>query len=403
MANTIITATLLARESLRVLHSKLNFIGNINRTYDSAFAKTGAKTGTSFNIRKPNQFEVRTGRVIDVQDVVEEYITITNATQQGVDMSFTTAELTLSIDDFRERYIEPAMAILAARMEASALSMYKDIYQQVSDIGAALTWRDVLEGRATLQRALAPEDNLRTAILNTQDNLELVDHLKGLYNDQSEIAKQYRTGVVGRTAGFTFYENTLMPRHVTGTDDGTGDYLTNSVAAQTGSSIIVDTGTGTFKKGDVVYIEDVYRLHPETKESTNKLQPFVITEDASANATLIKISPSIVATGAKRNVSAGAANNKKILKVESDGTTAIGASAAHDISLLFHRDAFAFVSADLEMPEGVHFAGRAVQDGISMRIVRDYNINNDEIPCRIDVHYGFNVLRPELAVRLAFN
>lgn len=403
MANTIITATLLARESLRVLHSKLNFIGNINRTYDSAFAKTGAKTGTSFNIRKPNQFEVRTGRVIDVQDVVEEYITITNATQQGVDMSFTTAELTLSIDDFRERYIEPAMAILAARMEASALSMYKDIYQQVSDIGAALTWRDVLEGRATLQRALAPEDNLRTAILNTQDNLELVDHLKGLYNDQSEIAKQYRTGVVGRTAGFTFYENTLMPRHVTGTDDGTGDYLTNSAAAQTGSSIIVDTGTGTFKKGDVVYIEDVYRLHPETKESTNKLQPFVITEDASANATLIKISPSIVATGAKRNVSAGAANNKKILKVESDGTTAIGAGAAHDISLLFHRDAFAFVSADLEMPQGVHFAGRAVQDGISMRIVRDYNINMDEIPCRIDVHYGFNVLRPELACRLAFN
>lgn len=403
MANTIITATLLARESLRVLHSKLNFIGNINRTYDSAFAKTGAKTGTSFNIRKPNQFEVRTGRIIDVQDVVEEYITITNATQQGVDMSFTTAELTLSIDDFRERYIEPAMAILAARMEASALSMYKDIYQQVSDVGAAITWRDVLEGRATLQRALAPEDNLRTAILNTQDNLELVDHLKGLYNDQSEIAKQYRTGVVGRTAGFTFYENTLMPRHVTGTDDGTGDYLTNSVAAQTGSSIIVDTGTGTFKKGDVVYIEDVYRLHPETKESTNKLQPFVITEDVSANATLIKISPSIVVTGAKRNVSAGAANNKRILKVESDGTTAIGAGVAHDISLLFHRDAFAFVSADLEMPQGVHFAGRAVQDGISMRIVRDYNINNDEIPCRIDVHYGFNVLRPELACRLAFN
>lgn len=403
MANTILTATLLARESLRVLHQKLNFIGNINRTYDSAFAKTGAKTGTSFNIRKPNQFQVRSGRIIDVQNVEEEYITITNATQQGVDMSFTTAELTLSVDDFRERYIEPAMAVLAAKMEASALSMYKDVYQEVSDVGGAITWRDILEGRAMLQRALAPEDNLRTAILNTQDNLELVDHLKGLYNDQTEIAKQYRTGVVGRTAGFTFYENTLMPRHVTGTDDGTGDYLTNSVAAQSGSSIIVDTGAGTFKKGDIVTIAGVYRLHPETKENTNRLQRFVITEDTGANATLLKISPSIVATGPKANVSNAAANNQPVTKVESDGTTAIGASAAYDISLLFHRDAFAFVSADLEMPQGVHFAGRAVQDGISMRIVRDYNINNDEIPCRIDVHYGFNVLRPELAVRLGFN
>lgn len=403
MANTLITPTLLARESLRVLHSKLNFIGNINRQYDSAFAQSGAKIGTTFNVRKPNQFTTREGRIIDVQNVEEESITITNATQRGVDMSFTTAELTMSVDLFRERYIEPAMAVLASKMESDALSMYKDVYQQVSDVGAAITWRDVLEGRAVLQRSLTPEDNLRTAILNTQDNLELVDHLKGLYHDGSEVAKQYRTGAVGKTAGFTFYENTLLPRHTTGTDDGTGDYLTNAAVAQTGSTIIVDTGAGTFKKGDVVYIDDVYRVHPETKESTAKLQPFVITEDAGPNATSIKVSPPLVASGPKQNVSNGAANNKAVRKIESDGTTAIGASAAHDISLLFHRDAFAFVSADLEMPGGVHFAGRAVQDGISMRIVRQYNINNDEIPCRVDVFYGFNILRPELAVRLAFN
>jgi hypothetical protein len=296
------------------------------------------------------------------------------------------------------------MATLASTMEAAVLNLYKEIPYQVSDIGGAITWRDVLEGRAMLQRNLAPEDNLRTALLNTQDNLELVDALKGLYNDQTEIGRQYRTGVVGRTAGFTFYENSMMPRHVTGTDDGTGDYLTDTPgAAQTGASIHIDTGAGTFKKGDVIYFEGLNRVHPETKVDTNKLHPFVITEDYGGGEGDLKISPPIVASGAKQNVTGAIADGKKVLKVESDGTTAIGASAAHDVSLLFHRDAFAFVSADLELPNGVHFAGRAVQDGISMRIVRDYNINNDMIPCRIDVHYGYAVLHPELAVRLAFN
>lgn len=404
MSNTLLTPTMIARESLRVLHAKLNFIGNINRTYDSRFAQTGAKIGTTFQVRKPNMFTVRTGKTINVQDVVEESVTITCATQQGVDMSFSTAELTMTIDDFRERYIEPAMAQLASTLESQALSMYKDIYQQVSDVGGAITWRDVLQGRAILQNSLAPSDNLRIALLNTQDNLELVDALKGLFNDTTEISKQYKEGFMGKTAGFNFHENVLMPRHTTGTDDGTGDYLTDTPGlTQTGSSIHIDTGTGTFKEGDVVYFADTYRVHPETKANTNKLHMFVVTADYAGGEGDLQISPPVVATGARQNVVSAIADGKAVLKVESDGTTAIGASAAHDISLLFHRDAFAFVSADLELPQGVHFAARAVQDGISMRIVRDYTINNDEIPCRIDVFTGYAVLRPELAVRLAFN
>jgi hypothetical protein len=395
MANTLLTPTAVTREALRILHQKLNFIGNIDRQYDSQFAVEGAKIGSTLKVRLPNEYTVRTGKTINVQDVNETSETITMATQKGVDVEFSSADLTLSIDDFGTRILEPMMTVLAANIESDALSMYKDVYNQVNNLTAAATFKKVLEGRKKLVDNLAGASGL-CCTLDTQTNVDMVDALKGLFQNGPSISKQYLDGSLGKTAGFDFFENTLLPRHTTGTDDSTGDYVANSATVQTGSAITVDTGTGTMTKGDILTIDDVYRVHPETKESTGQLQQFVVTEAVAASATTINISPSIVITGARQNVDAGVANNAKFNKIGA-------ASDSHDISLAFAKDAFAFVSADLRMPRGVDFAAREVMDGISMRIISDYDITNDEYPTRIDVLYGYKTLRAQLACRLANN
>lgn len=391
MPNTLLTPTAVTREALRILHQKLNFIGNVNRTYDSSFAKDGAKIGDSLKIRLPNQYTVRTGATLNTQDTTETSVTLQVATQKGVDLNFTSTDLTMSLDDFSERILQPAMSVLAANIESDMLSsVYKDVYQQVNNQGNAANFKKTLEARKILIDSLAPPD--LSMLLNTQDNVDLVDGLKGLFQDSKEVAKQYREGMIGRGAGFEFWENTLMPSHTVGAGAG---YLING-ANQTGATLTVDTGTGAVKAGDVFTIAGVYRVHPETKVSTGQLQQFVVTADASSGATSLSISPAIVTSGGRQNVSAAPADNAAI-------TIAGTASTAHGISLAFHKDAFAFATADLVMPKGVDFSSRQVLDGISMRIVRQYDINNDRFPCRLDVLYGHKTIRAELAARVANN
>lgn len=181
MPNSILTATAVTREALRVLHQKLNFIGNINRQYDDSFAKSGAKIGDSLKVRLPNQYVVRTGATLSAQDTAETSTTLQVATQKGVDLSFTSLDLTLSLDDFSKRILDPAMSVLAANIEADALTMYKDVYNVVDQDATAFTWNTVLNGRKMLNDNLAPMDNQRRALLSTGSSVKLVDALKGLF------------------------------------------------------------------------------------------------------------------------------------------------------------------------------------------------------------------------------
>jgi hypothetical protein len=393
MSNTILTPDMITREALRILHQKLTFIGSINRAYDSSFAQSGAKIGDTLRIRLPNQYTVRTGAVIGVQDTTESKIDLTVATQKGVDMNFSSAELTLDLDDFSRRILEPAMAVLASAIEADALgTMYKDVYNTVNNVSAAVTYANILSGKRKLQENLAPEGD-RTALLTNNDMANLVSAFSTLFNAAPEISKQYRDGVVGRAAGFDFMETSHLTNFTNGARVAT-TYLTNAATAQTGSSLVVDTGTGAMVVGDVFTIADVYAVHPETKVSTGILQQFVVTEAYAGGGGTIKISPAIVASGASQNVSNGAADNKQL--------TFVGAaSSTYGQSMVYHKDAFTFATADLVMPKGVDFAAREVYDGISIRVVRQYDINNDAFPCRLDVLYGYKTIRAQLAARIA--
>jgi hypothetical protein len=394
MPNTLLTPDMITREALRVLHQKLTFVGSINRAYDNSFAQSGAKIGDTLRIRLPNQYTVRTGAALAAQDTVEQNTTLQVATQRGVDLSFTSVDLTMDLDDFSKRIIQPAMAVLSASIEADALqNMTRDVYQVVNGIGSAITFKNVMNGRKRLNDSLAPNGD-RTALLNTQDNVELVDALKGLFQDSNAIKQQYREGVMGMTGGFEFAETTHMTTQSRGTAN-TG-YLTNSGTAQTGSSIVVDTGTGTIGVGEVITIAGVFEVHPETKVATNRLQQFVVTSAYAGGAGTIQISPAIVATGARQNVSNGAADNQAITVIGASGT-------AYGQSLVYHKDAFTFATADLVLPQGVDMASRQVYDGISMRMVRQYDINNDAFPVRLDVLYGYKTLRAQLAARLLSN
>ncbi len=406
MANTTLTPTQVTREALRILHQKLNFVGTVNRSYDSSFGNSGAKIGDSLKIRLPNQYSIRSGAALSSQDVVESSVTLQVATQKGVDTTWTSDDLSLDIDDFGSRILEPAMSVLAANIEADAMSMYKDVANNVTDVGATITTADVMQASKILTDNLSPYDG-RCLNLNTQDNLDLVEAIKGLYNDQSQVAKNYRQGrVASNTFGFSdIMENSMWPQHVTGTDDGTGDYLVNDsgTIAEGSTSITVDTGAGTYLIGDIFYFAGVYEVHPETKATSTRLKEFVVTANSGTSATTISFSPALHSSGAKQNVSAMPANNAALHKNESDRSTDIGASADFGVSLAYHKDAFVFATADLVMPNGVDFSAREVMDGISMRIVRDYSISADTFPTRIDVLYGYKTVRPELACRIQMN
>ena len=397
MANTNLTIDMITNQALMILHQKLNFIGTIDRQYDSSFAKSGAKIGDTLRIRLPNEYTVRSGATLSTQDTTETSVSLPVTTQKGVDVNFSSEELTLDIDDFSKRILEPAMSVLAANVEADAISMYKDVYNFVDNAGSAMTFAKALAASGKLTDNLTPYDG-RTLNLTTQDNIDMVDALKGLFNAQDKLSSNYKEGrLAGPFAGFEgIYENTLLGNHTTGTAAAATGYLVNG-ASQTGATLTVDTGSTTLLDGDIITIAGVNRVHPETKADTGILQQFVVTANSGTSATSLAISPSITITGGKQNVTAAPADNAAVSKVGG------GASSVFTNSMAYHKDAFTFATADLVMPKGVDMVARKVLDGVSMRIVRDYDINNDKFPCRIDILYGYAAKRPQLACRIGNN
>src|SRR6266568_4202658 len=343
MANSFLSPTIITREALRVLHQSVKFIGAVNRQYDNQFANEGAspsgKLGPALTIRLPNQFTVRSGATLQVQDIAESTTTLTVSTQKGVDLNFSAVDLTLTIDEFSARYLKPAMARLAAEMEKDALTMVKDVYNFVDDDAAAISFLDIAKGRQKLDEFLAPDDGDRTLMLCPTHNTKFIDAVKGLFNPVKELSKQYRSGFVGEVDSFDAYQ----------------------------TSLLVPQATGTAAKATTYTV----------------------------NGGNLAISPSIVVTGAGQNVTASPTSGGNVVKVGA------GASETYTQSVAFHKEAFAFVSADLiDVSKYGAWGARQVMDGISMRIARQYDITNDKVPARIDVLYGFKTIRPQLACRI---
>lgn len=389
MANIILTPTAVTREILRIAHEKATFIGTTSLQYDDSFAQTGAKIGTSLKIRQPNKYTVTTGKTLNAQDTSETSVTLTVATQKHVGMTFSTAELTMELDDFSKRILQPATAALVSTMEYDYLTdVTKKVYNGVGTAGT--TPNSMLmfgQARAKLNQNLAPKDDQRYIQINSDAMASMVNAYSALFHDQMEIKKQYRDGFISRNSGFDWYENERIWTLTTGSDHTT--VTVNDASIANGDTALTTAG-GNVKAGTIFTIDNVYAVHPETKQSLGYLQQFTMTADATTSWTF---TPAYYATGANQNVNA--------LPVTGAAITLVGsASTAYEQHLAYHKDAFAFVSADLEMPKGIDFASRQNLDGLSVRIARQWDVNNDNMPCRLDVLYGYEAIRPEWACRI---
>jgi hypothetical protein len=394
VANTLLTLSQITRKSAMVLHQKANFIGGMHRGYDDSFAKTGAKIGDTLRIRLPNQYAVRTGMTMSAQNTVEEKVDLTVNNVMGVDLNFTSEDLALSLDDFSERIIDPAMSVLAANLESAVYTLlYKKVANLVDGDGAALTFTHISQARQKLTENLAPLSG-RSCILAPNHTTKFLTDTKGLFHASENIEEQYREGKLGMIQGATFYENTVFADHTTGTA-AEGDTLYNvNGATEDGATITVDTGTTTFLVGDVVTFAGCNAVHPETKVSTGQLKQFVITANSGTSATSLSISPEMVVSGPRQNVSGYPTNAGAVSKIGAGNAELLNGS------LMFHKHAFTFATADLPMPKGVDIASRSVVDGISVSLVRDFNIADRTFPCRLDVLWGAQAVRPQLAVRI---
>lgn len=410
MSNSLLTISMITKESLMELKSQLSFASAVNRQYDDKFSDIGAKIGSVINIRKPVRFAVTTGAALNIQDVADQSSALTLDTQQHVGFQFSSKDLSLSIDEFRERYIKPAITALANKIDATGAALYYKIPSSVGTPGTQGT--DLafpLQAGQALDENGSPVDDLRSMILTTSTQTAVLKSALSLFNDQSELSKQYKRGRMGRALGFDWRMDQNLPTHTSGDIDGTP--LTNNTggtASADGDATIAINGSSTasittaFKKGDVLTFGGCYAVNPQSKVSTGALMQFVVTADtafASNKNDAVPISPPMRTTGAYQNITNLPANDS-VVKLFGAATTY--ATKVSPVSIALHRDAFVLGMADLPLPGGVDMAARAADPdaGLSVRIVRAYDINNDVFPCRLDVLYGWQVVYPELACRL---
>lgn len=404
MANEILTPDMITRKALAVLHNKLVLARSVNRQYDDSFAKDGAKIGDTLRIRKPNRYVVSDGATLVKQDVKEQKTSLTVNSQKHVGLDFTVFDLTMNIDQFSERFIEPAMSQLAATVDADLASVFNRIGQSVGTPGTTpATSLVLLSAGQKLNEGAVPTAN-RYATINPAANAALVEGMKGLFNPAGVVSRQFKEGMIGE--GILGLSEINMSQSIRNFRTGTRTNGTTAaaVAAQAATSIsLAGLGAaGTVKKGDVFTIADCFAINPETRESTGSLFQFVALADATADgagAATVTVYPIYSADAV--GLSDKALATVDTLPGNAKAVTFLGAAdTGYAQNLIYHKDAFTFATADLTLPRGMDMASRAVHDGISLRLVRGYDINEDRMSCRIDVLYGFEAIRPEFAVRL---
>ena len=402
MANSILTIDMITRKALEILENNLVLSRNVNRQYDDSFAVEGAKIGSTLRIRLPDRALVTDGAALQVQDDNEQFTTLTVATQKHIGVNFTSAELTMQLDDFAERVLKPRVSQLASSVDADVANAYKNIYSTVGTPGTVpSTSLVLLQGQQKLNEYAVPMND-RYATVNPAANAGLVEGMKGLFNPVDTISRQFKNGMMGQ--GVLGYDEINMSQsiaqHTTGTRSASASLTVATTITTEGQSTIAingDTGAATFNQGDVFTVAGVYAVNPQTRQSTGSLQQFVVTSTVAAssgNWASISVSPAMYTpANALATINAFPASGAVV--------TVVGAaSTQYPQNLIYQKNAITLGTADLLLPQGVDMASRQVHNGISMRIVRQYDINNDRMPCRIDVLYGYSVIRAPMAVRL---
>jgi hypothetical protein len=373
---------------------------NVNRQYDDSFAVQGAKIGSTLRIRLPDRALVTDGAALQVQDDNEQYTTLTVASQKHIGVNFTSAELTMQLDDFAERVLKPRISQLASSIDADVANAYKYIGNSVGTPGTTPATSLVLLQAQQKLNENAAVMNPRYATVNPAANAGLVEGMKGLFNPGATISNQFKNGMMG--TGVLGFDEINMSQsikvHTCGTRDAAAATIcAASVTAEGTATLSLSQAsvTTTIKAGDVFTIASVYAVNPQTRETTGSLFQFVALADATgvSGTWTVTVAPIYSAAHALATVNALPLINAVVTFLGS-------ASGQYAQNLVYHKDAITFATADLLLPQGVDMAARAVHNGISLRVVRQYDINNDRMPCRIDVLYGYSTIRPQMAARI---
>ena len=397
MANTFKFTDMVASEALSVIHEKAELINTVDRQFDDSFGRSGAKIGDTLRVRKPNEFSVRTGSAMQISAITEETQTVTLSTLKGVDMELDVTETLLKTDNpkdvsrFTKRYIEPAVSKLVSLVEAEALEYYtKATHQIAGTAGSAinsLTTPNLM--RAKLNQQAAPKD-MRHVQIDSVTMSSLVAGVPSYFNPQAAISKQYTEGFVTRTAMADFHENERTWT-LANSADVAGE-INNGTLTSGITALTVDGFTAAPVAGMIFTVEGIYDVHPETKAAYAHLKQFVVT--SGATTTNLTFSPALIYDTAnpRQNCSGTPIDGADITFVGS-------ASASYVQPLMYHKEAFQFVTGELPLMASAEKCARMTKDGYSLRVWQDGDITNNRYVMRIDILYGFAALRPQWAVR----
>lgn len=407
MANVFKVTDLVAKESLRIAHEKLQMIGTVDRQYDADFKMNGRGTphGATLRVKSPNQYLRRTGNAMSVQAQNEATQTITVATLDGVDMGFTMTELIQSVDndgafdDLSSKYIQPAISSLCSSIEADAIAFWsKNTANVAGTAGTALT--DLVAvgaARAKLNQNATPKDGSRFIMADSVTMGGIVNGLKGLFQDSAQIKEQYREGMMGRTAMADWYENDRMwtlPNSADVAGSINAGTLTSGITSLTVNNLSAAPVAGmVFTISRSSATAGVYACHPETKQAFSSLKQFVCS--AGCTTTNLVFTPAIIYD------STNPLQNCVGTPTTADDLTFVGAASTNYVqSLMYHKDAYQFVTAPLPIVDDAQKCVRVEKDGLSLRAWMGSDIRNNELLMRIDILYGFAALRPEFATRI---
>lgn len=413
MANALITPAWITKTTLAHLMNESAFAKYVNRDYTSQFRAAGVKAGESIDVRLPVQGTVRDGATANLQDVNEPKATITMEPEFGIDWQFSDFDLTLKVDKFEERYLQPYGSRLAAELDLRiAQRMYKKIFNFSGTPGTSPATADAgLTAGEQLDNQSCPRGAIRHFSLTPRANRTLVGGLAGFFNNQSTLGAQYQSGMLQKSLGFEPHMSQNLPSHTVGGLGGTP--LVNGAnqgIINAGSTdnpradytdLVTDGWTAAaanrLRAGDVITITDMYAVQPLTKQAMSHLSQHVVmndvSSDGSGNAT-IRVFPAIIAGGAYQNVTVRPGDNKAIQVLTGS------ASTAYAQNIMFHKDAFALVTMEMEVPGGMDMASTADYDGVSIRFLRGFDITNNRRICRFDLLAGYGALRTAWAARV---
>jgi len=392
-SNTLLNPTVIAKEALMQLENSMVMGANVHRQYKKEFVKKG----TSITIRKPNKFRATKAQARTNSNLAESSTTLTVATQAHVSWAFSSVELTMTIEEYSERYIKPATIALGNVVDKDLCALYDDVHNQVGTPGTTPSqFSDLGDAQRRLDDEGIPGGEERVGVLNPAANWSLADGLKGTF--AQDVAEDLiRKGYLGRIANLKLFMDQNIQSHTTGAHTTDCTPLVNG-ASQTGTSLVTDgwkASTAVLKAGDVFTIADVYAVNPVSGDSTGVLRQFVSTADVTSDdggAATITIYPGITTSGAYQTVSAGPANDAAITMVGTENT-------GYPQNLVFHPNAFALVSVPVAMPANV-WGARETYNNVSIRVVKQYDIDADEEIIRLDILYGVKTLYPELCCRM---